>query len=586
MTISDDPNIERFILIDAEPFDVVGVATTHKYFGTRPFTTEPADTPANVHFEDYIEGSFEITRSIYSGSKIGGRSFPSAGNITLINSFAPTDSNPELDDWIDDTVLTWDSRQFTAYILEENDTWTDRTQIFQGVFEDISWNRDKITFTIKDKQHLLDKLIQSTFYTGAGGNNGGADLAGKPIPLAFGRLWNITAITVDGGSFLFQVHNGAIQEISEVRDKGVPLITWGTATAGASNTITLNSSSTSGYDVIDPNSLGNGYYNNCQISITSGTGAGQTRTISGYTAATRLVTVSSNWTTNPDATSVYRIEEWTEDLSNGRFTLLAKPDGTVTCDIKGSTLGGTYSGSCADIMNYIVQNYGGLTSGEVNSASISALNTKNSTEVGFYTGVESINILDCLDFLADSIGGFFGFNRTGEFICGRFEAPASSSLSIAQADIQKDSIDRQQFFYPVYSLIYNYRKNWTRQDPSNLATSVPADQAALYSKDYLTTQTSDSAVQAKFKGAVELVINSGIYDSTDAETERDRLIALYGVRRSIFTFKTFVLPFSIDLNSTINITHEQLGLSAGKDAVVVETNEDGLSGIITVKAFA
>jgi len=588
MTISDDPRRERFILFDAEPFDVDAAGTTHKYFGTRAFITEPADTPANQDFQDYVDpaGLFTITRSITNGTKIGGRSFPSSGILKLVNPKDRENTAGELDDWIDSDVYTWDGREFTAYLLEDTDTWTTKTQIFKGVFEDLNWSRDNLFFTFKDRQFKLDKLIQSTFYTGAGGNNGGADLEGKPYPLAFGRLWNIAAVLVNSSTFLFQVHNGAIEEISEVRDKGVPLITTGTATAGAAGSITLNATSTSGYDTIDPNTLGNGYYTNCQIHITAGTGSGQTRTISGFTAATRVATVSSNWGTTPDATSVYRIEEWTEDLANGRFTLLAKPDGLVTCDVKGSTLGSSYSGKAADLMNYIVQTYGGFTSGQVNSASITALNTANSSEVGYYTGINNPNILDCLDFLADSVGAYYGTNRSGELVVGRFEAPGTSSLDLIQDDIRKDSVDRQQFAAPVYRVIYNYRKNWTPQDPSSLATSVPADMQALFAKPYLTTQTSDSAVQTKHKAAIELEINSSIYDDSAADTERDRIKTLYGTRRSIFSFETFVLPFSTEINDTINITHESLGLASGKDMVVVQTEEDGITGLIKVKAFA
>ena len=41
------------------------------------------------------------------------------------------------------------------------------------------------------------------------------------------------------------------------------------------------------------------------IYIVSGTGAGQTRTVSNYAATTRTITVSSAWTTTPDTTSIY-----------------------------------------------------------------------------------------------------------------------------------------------------------------------------------------------------------------------------------------------------------------------------------------
>jgi hypothetical protein len=71
----------------------------------------------------------------------------------------------------------------------------------------------------------------------------------------------------------------------------------GTAQAGASTTITLRSGA----------STNNGSYVGATILITSGTGSGQTRRISSYNGTTKVATVSTAWTTNPNATSVYQI---------------------------------------------------------------------------------------------------------------------------------------------------------------------------------------------------------------------------------------------------------------------------------------
>lgn len=69
------------------------------------------------------------------------------------------------------------------------------------------------------------------------------------------------------------------------------------AKAATANTITLSCRSS----VIDNFYNNNGYF----VKIISGTGQGQIRTISGYVGATNVATVSSAWTTIPDATSVY-----------------------------------------------------------------------------------------------------------------------------------------------------------------------------------------------------------------------------------------------------------------------------------------
>lgn len=69
-----------------------------------------------------------------------------------------------------------------------------------------------------------------------------------------------------------------------------------TAAAATSTTITLASDAVAEAD----------YYDELLITITGGTGSGQTRRISGYTAA-RVATVSTAWTTTPDTTSTYAL---------------------------------------------------------------------------------------------------------------------------------------------------------------------------------------------------------------------------------------------------------------------------------------
>lgn len=71
----------------------------------------------------------------------------------------------------------------------------------------------------------------------------------------------------------------------------------GTAQAGTSNTITLRSAATS---------VLNSFVGSV-ISITSGTGSGQSKTIIGYSGTGQIATVDSAWTVNPNNTSVYSI---------------------------------------------------------------------------------------------------------------------------------------------------------------------------------------------------------------------------------------------------------------------------------------
>lgn len=78
-------------------------------------------------------------------------------------------------------------------------------------------------------------------------------------------------------------------------DIGFKSFATGTATVGSANTL---SNSAKNWAV--------NQWTNSQIRITTGTGAGQIRTVASNTAT--AITVSANWTTNPDATSEYSIE--------------------------------------------------------------------------------------------------------------------------------------------------------------------------------------------------------------------------------------------------------------------------------------
>ena len=69
----------------------------------------------------------------------------------------------------------------------------------------------------------------------------------------------------------------------------------GTATAGAASTLTNGAKA-----------WATNQWANYQVRITAGTGIGQVRTIASNTGT--VLTVSANWTTNPDATSQYVIE--------------------------------------------------------------------------------------------------------------------------------------------------------------------------------------------------------------------------------------------------------------------------------------
>jgi hypothetical protein len=83
---------------------------------------------------------------------------------------------------------------------------------------------------------------------------------------------------------------------------GLALVS-GTAQAGGASTITLAASS----------SAVSGYYNQYYVRITGGTGLlNEAKQVTGYDGTTFIATVASPWTTPPDATTTYVIQEGTQ----------------------------------------------------------------------------------------------------------------------------------------------------------------------------------------------------------------------------------------------------------------------------------
>jgi len=91
---------------------------------------------------------------------------------------------------------------------------------------------------------------------------------------------------------------------------GVTITLTGTAQASTATTITLASSASA----VDTR------YNTFNITITSGTGSGQTKSITGYVGATKVATLNTSWTINPDVTSIYSIACYSESKTNGSLS--------------------------------------------------------------------------------------------------------------------------------------------------------------------------------------------------------------------------------------------------------------------------
>ena len=125
-------------------------------------------------------------------------------------------------------------------------------------------------------------MITITSGTGAGQSRFIASYVGSTRTATTNKNWN----TAPDNTSVFEIVGSSNS-----------LLTEGLAQGGSASTITFRANDSTQDDL----------YKDQWVHVTSGTGAGQTRLITGYVGSTKVATVDKNWKINPDATSVYQI---------------------------------------------------------------------------------------------------------------------------------------------------------------------------------------------------------------------------------------------------------------------------------------
>jgi hypothetical protein len=486
-----DPYAARRYLVVLEPYDPGAGAMITLYYSDHGFVTEPGDSPANQYFEPRVVSALNFERHLFQRGLIGGRSIPNFGEIVLANA----------DGGLDGLLAHgWDGRPVRVYLGGEGFSYGDFGLVFDGTAEQIEVTDDVLTVRLRDWRHKLDKPIQDTLYTGAGGDEGGSDLTGVRKPLAFGRVLNVRPVMVDPGAGRYQVHDGAIDDVDALYVGGI--------------------------------------------------------------AYTRI--------TGTPAASQYAV-----DAAAGFVTLNGAPlTEQLTCDVKGAKPGGTYLTSVADIVEEIVTSRGGLGAGGLDAARFTALNTANNATAGIHVGGgANRTVLQVLDELIASIGGYYGFDRSGQFGVGRLEPPGGAPAATF-GEVEILEIDRQATALPAHRVRLGYQPNGTVQAAFQLNAAATAARRAFTARDVRYVTAEDGSVLAKHPLAGDLEINTLMDGDTAATTEAARLLNLYGADRDLFRVRLKTQPFALELADPVRLVYPRFGLQAGKLFRVIGLVED------------
>lgn len=198
-----DPTAIRTTLFEAN-VNSSGSEMT-RFFATDGYVSGASDAPANQSYSPIAIGGVKITENI----PIAGGARLSVGDIEIANLAGERDS------WLNDI---WSSRSIKAYIGDIRWARSDFRMIFNGIISDInSRSRDRLNLVVRDKMQRLNTPVTEAKLGGSTPNKD------QLIPLCFGECHNVTPLLTNPATLEYQVHNGPVENIFEVRDNGQPV---------------------------------------------------------------------------------------------------------------------------------------------------------------------------------------------------------------------------------------------------------------------------------------------------------------------------------------------------------------------------
>jgi hypothetical protein len=209
------------------PIAHIMTAAEFVYLSDKGFTSSPTDIPANQDFQGRLVQPLQFRSSIPLPTSGGSRGTFDTGEIVVLNN----------DGGLDDLLLmAWNGHKIDIKVVGTIFKGTAKEEVigldkagllFTGIVEGIEWNSSEIRIILNNPASKLNVPIQETLFVGDGGASsfeGDTNLKGRPKPLTFGVVKNISPPLVNSTNLVYQVHDGSVEAVDAVRDKGVALI--------------------------------------------------------------------------------------------------------------------------------------------------------------------------------------------------------------------------------------------------------------------------------------------------------------------------------------------------------------------------
>lgn len=206
-------NAIRCVLVEIMA-NISGVETK-LYLSNLGYVSHGGNIPSNTCYLPGIAAGVNLTEELTFEGKGGGLSF---GDIEIYNV------SGERDEWLD---YIFDNREIKIYFgdIAWNRQWF--KLVFNGIVASCqSKSRTTLNILIRDKLERLNCAMTTEVL---GGDTDNKDAI---LPLTFGEACNVSPLLVNPALHIYQVHQGPIERLIEVRDNGYPVTAAPSLSAG------------------------------------------------------------------------------------------------------------------------------------------------------------------------------------------------------------------------------------------------------------------------------------------------------------------------------------------------------------------
>jgi len=320
--------------------------------------------------------------------------------------------------------------------------------------------------------------------------------------------------------------------------------------------------------------------------------------VSSWTSGTASVMVQPNSGAVVNATSFCEITKAGtyrfSFLSNGTNRPIGIEWGKVVCDMQISGVKVTAATKIERLpawLSYLCVTRGGLVSGDLDTAgTITALDTAAPYLLNYYCQ-DATRIPDILQQTMDSFAGWIFEDRFGVLKVGRLQAPSSTSvLSLTDTELVGD-ISYYTDKAPGLSAVLAGVKNYSVHGTSDIAGSVfvpgtgdPTTAAQLQlpwlaQRRGIGTLANLYAQTAANNPASPSLLTLAL----QVQNEANRRVGLYNVQRGFYACKAFLddtTSYTLNPGDTVTVTTKRLGMTSGKNLLVVGIKSRFLSNVV------